>query len=116
MAQTGVMMVTGGYFLTIMVTWLLSMVGVRLPGLFSSGPLGMGLGLMAAALAAANLLLDFDMIKSAARARMPKWWVAWGRKGASEGLIGHCARVGPSGTFGAHIRSCPSGKWPGRKS
>lgn len=74
MAQTGVMMVTGGYFLTIMVTWLLSMVGVRLPGLFSSGPLGMGLGLMSAALAAANLLLDFDMIKSAARARMPKWF------------------------------------------
>lgn len=73
--RDGVLLVTGGYFMVLLLTWVMSMFGVRLPSMFSSGPLGIGLGLVAASLAAANLLLDFDMIRSAARARMPKWWV-----------------------------------------
>ncbi|KXZ46709.1 hypothetical protein GPECTOR_41g673 [Gonium pectorale] len=72
--RDGVIMVTGGYFAAMLLTWVLSMFGVKLPGLFSAGPVGIGLGLLAAGLAAANLLLDFDMIRSAARARMPKWF------------------------------------------
>lgn len=41
----------------------------------AGGILGIGITLGATALAAANLLLDFDMIKSAARRRaMPKWF------------------------------------------
>ncbi|GIL67919.1 hypothetical protein Vafri_21192 [Volvox africanus] len=72
--RDGVLMVTGGYFMIMLLTWVMSMFGVRLPNILSSGPLGIGLGLVAASLAAANLLLDFDMIRSAARARMPKWF------------------------------------------
>ncbi|KAG2430115.1 hypothetical protein HXX76_010214 [Chlamydomonas incerta] len=72
--RDGVVMVSGAYFITMLFTWVMSMFGVRLPSLLSSGPIGMGIGLLAAGLAAANLLLDFDMIKSAARARMPSWF------------------------------------------
>ncbi|EFJ40599.1 hypothetical protein VOLCADRAFT_108084 [Volvox carteri f. nagariensis] len=72
--RDGVLMVTGGYFVMMLLTWVMTLFGVRLPSMLSGGPLGIGLGLVAASLAAANLLLDFDMIKSAARARMPKWF------------------------------------------
>ncbi len=44
-------------------SWLLSLLGVQVPGLFSAGPIGIGLSLVAAALAASNLLLDFDMVR-----------------------------------------------------
>jgi len=72
--RNGVMMVTGGYMFAILGSWLLSLAGVQMPGLMSGGVVGIGISLVAAALAAANLLLDFDMIKSAARSRMPKWF------------------------------------------
>lgn len=35
---------------------------------------GIGISLVACGLAAANLLLDFDMIRQTARQRMPKWF------------------------------------------
>ena len=66
------MMVTGGFMITMLVTWLLSMVGVHIPGLMSGGPVGIVVGLFSAGLAAANLLLDFDMIRQVARSKMPK--------------------------------------------
>ncbi|KAG2447861.1 hypothetical protein HYH02_007317 [Chlamydomonas schloesseri] len=72
--RDGVIMVSGAYFITMLFTWVMSMFGVRMPALLSSGPIGIGIGLVAAGLAAANLLLDFDMIKSAARSRMPAWF------------------------------------------
>lgn len=72
--------VTGGFFLTMMATFLLQLVGVRLPGLFASGPVAVGVGLVSAGLAAANLLLDFDFARQAARSKsVPKkleWYFA----------------------------------------
>ncbi|KAG2484735.1 hypothetical protein HYH03_016482 [Edaphochlamys debaryana] len=76
--RDGVIMVTGGYMITMLFTFVLSLCGVRLPGLLSAGPIGIGVGLVAAGLAAANLLLDFDMIRSAARQRLPKWFEWYG--------------------------------------
>jgi uncharacterized YccA/Bax inhibitor family protein len=57
------MMVTGGYMFAALGTWLLSLCGVKLGGLLSGGVVGIGISLVACALAAANLLLDFDMIR-----------------------------------------------------
>lgn len=49
------------------------MVGLKLPSLLTAGPVGIAASLLAVGLASANLLLDFDMIRSAANERMPKW-------------------------------------------
>lgn len=57
--------VTGGYFVAIMLVFLGSLVGLKLPGLFSGGPLSMVIHMVAAGLAAANLLVS----KAAAVAR-----------------------------------------------
>ena len=37
--------------------WLMSLLGVKLPGLLSGGPVGMGFCLLSAGLASSNLLL-----------------------------------------------------------
>ncbi len=71
--RNGVMMVTGGFMMTLMASWLLSLVGIQIPGIMSGGPIGIVIGLASAGLASANLLLDFDMIRRVARDRMPKW-------------------------------------------
>lgn len=71
--------VSGGFFLVMAVTFLLSLVGVRLPPLMASGPVAVVVGLVSAGLAAANLLLDFDFARSAARAGVParlEWYFA----------------------------------------
>lgn len=66
--------VTGGYFIAIVLAFLGSLVGLKLPGLFSGGPLAIGISFVAAGLAAANLLLDMDWIEKASYAgNMPKW-------------------------------------------
>lgn len=49
--------VTGGYLVAILLVFLGGMVGLKLPGLFSGGPLAMAVHLVAAGLAAANLLV-----------------------------------------------------------
>jgi len=67
-------MVTGGFMITMLGTWLLSLVGIQIPGILSGGPIGIAVGLVSAGLAAANLLMDFDMIRSVARSKMPKWF------------------------------------------
>lgn len=70
--------VTGGYFVAIMLVFLGSLVGLRLPGLFSGGPLSICVHMVAAGLAAANLLLDFDMIERMSYQRLPKWMEWYG--------------------------------------
>ncbi len=52
----GVMCVTGGYVFCLLFGWLLSLLGVQLPGLLTGGIVGMGISLAATALAAANLV------------------------------------------------------------
>lgn len=75
--RSGVYMVTGGYMFVMLGSWLLGMAGVRLPGLMSGGLMGIGISLVASALAAANLLLDFSMIQRASLQRMPKWFESY---------------------------------------
>jgi uncharacterized YccA/Bax inhibitor family protein len=71
--RSGVTMVTGGFVLVMGLSFLLSFVGISLPFL-SGGPIGIGVGLVSAGLASANLLVDFDMIRSVQRQRVPQWF------------------------------------------
>ena len=69
----------------ILVFYVLDMVlgffGMGVPGVRSSGPLGIGISLLVSGVAAFSLLLDFDMIERASEAGAPKameWYGAFG--------------------------------------
>lgn len=64
--------VTGGYFVAIMLVFLGSLVGLRLPGLFSNGPLSMVIHMVAAGLAAANLLVRQTDMTDASHTVLPQ--------------------------------------------
>ena len=74
--KSGVTMVTGGFLIVMALSFLLTFLGVSVPGggLLSGGPIGIVVGLISAGLASANLLVDFDLIRSCQRQRMPKWF------------------------------------------
>ncbi len=44
----------------------------------ASGPIGWCIGLMSAGLAAANLLVDYQMMQDGARQGLPQWFEWWG--------------------------------------
>lgn len=65
------------YLLTMVVGWF----GVSMPFMYDSSPLGIGISLFIVAIAALNLILDFDMIEKGAEAGAPKfmeWYGAFG--------------------------------------
>jgi len=66
-----VYMATGGFFVGMLVMMLLRLCGVPVP--MASGPLALGIGLVSTALAAFNLLIDFDDIRTTAWQGAPKW-------------------------------------------
>lgn len=45
--------------ITMLGTWVLGLCGLHIPGLFSAGPLGIGVGLVSAGLAASNLVSGY---------------------------------------------------------
>jgi uncharacterized YccA/Bax inhibitor family protein len=60
---------------------VLRMFHVSMPFLYDSSPLGIGLSLFVVAIAAMNLLMDFDMIERSAEQGAPKfmeWYGAFG--------------------------------------
>lgn len=69
--------VSGGFFVAVAATFLLSLVGVRLPSAFASGPVAAGIALVSAGLAASNLLLDFDFARQAARSKSVDRRLEW---------------------------------------
>ncbi|KAI8471765.1 MAG: hypothetical protein J3K34DRAFT_458155 [Monoraphidium minutum] len=69
--------VSGGFFISMAAVFALSLVGVRMPFLFASGPLAIGISLVSAGLAAANLLLDFDYVRQAAATRRVSRALEW---------------------------------------
>ena len=65
------------YLITIVVGWF----GINMPFMYDSSPLGIGISLFVVAIAAMNLILDFDMIERGAEAGAPKfmeWYGAFG--------------------------------------
>ena len=76
--RAGIMMATGGIFLFYIAAMVLGLFGVSVPLLHSSGPMGIGLSVVIVAVAAFNLLLDFDRIERGAQQGAPKYMEWYG--------------------------------------
>jgi len=72
---------TFAIFLMYLVSFIASLFGWFSSPVYSSGPVGIGFSLFIVAIAALNLMIDFDMIVRGVNARMPKqfeWYAAFG--------------------------------------
>jgi uncharacterized YccA/Bax inhibitor family protein len=79
--KLGVVAATGGIAIVYLVSMVLGLFGVRVPGIFDNGLFGIGFSLVVVVIAALNLVLDFDFIESGARSGLPKymeWYAAFG--------------------------------------
>lgn len=72
---------TLGIMLFYLVSWILSLFNVNVGFMYDSSLLGIGLSIFIVAIAALNLILDFDMIEKGAQMGAPKymeWYGAFG--------------------------------------
>ena len=79
--RKGVMMATGAVFFAYMISWLLSLFGLPMGFMHSSGPLGILISLVIIVIAALNLIMDFDFIERGSQMGAPKymeWYGAFG--------------------------------------
>ena len=79
--QTGIVAATGGIALTYFASMLLGFFHIQIPGIFGSGPIGILFSLAVVAIAALNLILDFNFIEQGAANNAPKymeWYSAFG--------------------------------------
>jgi uncharacterized YccA/Bax inhibitor family protein len=85
--KRGIVAATGGICLFYLVTLILSLFGVRIPGVFGSGPVGIIFSLIVVTIAALNLVLDFDFIEQGAAQGAPKYMEWYGAFGLMVTLI-----------------------------
>jgi len=79
--RTIIFAATGGIALVYLGSFIAGMFGVNVSFMHDSSPLSIGISLFIVAIAALNLILDFDMITQGANARAPKfmeWYGAFG--------------------------------------
>jgi len=79
--RTGIIMATGAIALVYLTTFVLSLFGVNVPYIHSSGPIGIGISLVILGIASLNLLLDFDNFEKGEQYRAPaymEWFSAMG--------------------------------------
>jgi uncharacterized YccA/Bax inhibitor family protein len=79
--KLGVFAATGGIVLLYLLSFVLGLFGMQVPLVHSSGPLGIAFSLVVVAVAALNLVLDFDFIEQGAARGVPKymeWYGAFG--------------------------------------
>jgi len=80
--RMGVVAATGGIAIFYLLTWLLSMFHISvLSSVFGSGLIGVGFSLFVVAIAALNLVLDFDFVEQGVAYGAPKymeWYAAFG--------------------------------------
>ncbi len=69
---------TAGIALTYLLSMMLPMFGVRIPGIFGSGPIGIGFSLFVIVLASLNLSLDFELIQKGVQSQAPKFMEWYG--------------------------------------
>lgn len=72
---------TAGIFFFYLITLVLRLFNVNMPFMYDASPLGIGISLFIIAIAALNLILDFDMIERGADSGAPKfmeWYGAFG--------------------------------------
>ncbi len=78
--RTGIMAATGGVFLFYLVTWIVGFFGVSTQNLFFGSQISIVISLVIVAIAAFNLLLDFDLIAKGAQSGWPhymEWYSAF---------------------------------------
>ena len=71
--KMGVIAATGGIFLLYLASMILSLFGIPIGFLHSTGWLGIGFSLFVVVIAALNLVLDFDFIENGAARGAPKY-------------------------------------------
>jgi len=79
--KLGVVAATGGIALVYLIDLDLMFFGMEVPFIHESGPLGIGISLVITAVAALNLVLDFDFIEKGAAQGAPRfmeWYGAFG--------------------------------------
>ena len=79
--KRGVIAATMGIALFYVITMVLGLFKVQVPGVFASGWVGIGFSVFVVIIAALNLVLDFDRIEQGARGGAPKymeWYAAFG--------------------------------------
>lgn len=76
--RMGVAAATGGILLVYLLTFVLGLFGVQVPLLHSNGLVGIGFSLFVVAIAALNLVLDFDLIETGARTGAPRYMEWYG--------------------------------------
>lgn len=77
----GVAAATAGVFFFYIISWIVSMFGVQVSYFTSPSPFSIGLSVVIVAIAALNLIMDFDFIERGAQYRAPKymeWYAAFG--------------------------------------
>ncbi len=74
----GVVAATGAVALVYLVDIVASLFGTRLPYIHESGLVGIGFSLVVVAIAALNLILDFDFIYQGVQRRAPKYMEWYG--------------------------------------
>jgi uncharacterized YccA/Bax inhibitor family protein len=79
--RLGIVAATGGIFFFYLAQMLLGFVGIRFASINGSGVIGIGFSLIVVAIAALNLVLDFDFIERGVQMGAPKymeWYGAFG--------------------------------------
>jgi uncharacterized YccA/Bax inhibitor family protein len=79
--KLGIFAATVGIALFYLGTWVLSFFGIQVPGVFGNGWVGIAFSGFVVAIAALNLVLDFDFIENGCRMGAPKhmeWYAAFG--------------------------------------
>jgi uncharacterized YccA/Bax inhibitor family protein len=77
----GVVAATGGVALVYVLSMILGLFHVQVPGIFGSGPVGILFSVAVVVVASLNLILDFNVIEEGARRGAPKymeWYSAFG--------------------------------------
>jgi uncharacterized YccA/Bax inhibitor family protein len=77
----GIVAATGAVFLVYLGTWIFSLFSDTRPAIYDAGIVGIGFSVIVVAIAAFNLLLDFDFIERGTEAGLPKgmeWYAAFG--------------------------------------
>jgi uncharacterized YccA/Bax inhibitor family protein len=79
--KLGVVAATGGIAVVYILSMVLGLFGVQIPGIFGSSPIGILFSVVVVVVAALNLILDFDFIEQGALRGAPKymeWYAAFG--------------------------------------
>ena len=79
--RLGIVAATGGIFFFYLAEMLLGFFGIQFTSINGAGPIGIGFSLVIVAIAALNLVLDFDFIEQGVQYGAPKymeWYAAFG--------------------------------------